>query len=466
MISLPIAATSDCRSGVRMKQRLRIGIVIGLALAYPWLTVPIFAACCGDTSKSDLGDAEQLRPPFDYEHNVTGDWFGLRNTLYNYGLAITGSYTTEPAGNPFGGLDRGETYLDNFGFAFLFDFNKIFGLSGTTFLITISQRTGRSLSADFIGNAISVQQIFGGGETFRLVQMRLDQKFLDDRLELIYGRLSTTADFMTSQFYCQFVTNGICGQPTAPFFNMPNGLTAYPGATWGTVAQFNSTKEIYEKFGVYDGDPNHGYDRHGANFNFGENGALFLAEVGYKSSNGLLGMPCRYSLGGFHHTGDFPDVAEDGHFNNLFISGRPARLHSGQSGFYLVFEQMLIRNPGRPESGLNAFTTFVVSPDEQKSAMPYFFNGGLIYDGLIPSRPHDKTALGFYSTIFSEDLRSAERAAGLPSQTSETDIELNHQLQINQWLYCKPNLQYVIKPNGLNTIDNAFVAGLEIGLTF
>jgi porin len=127
---------------------------------------------------------------------------------------------------------------------------------------------------------------------------------------------------------------------------------------------------------------------------------------------------------------------------------------------------MLLRNPGRPETGLNVFTTFVLSPDEQKSSMPYFFNGGLIYEGMIPNRPKDKTALGFYSTIFSENVRSAERAAGLPSQTSETDIELNHQLQINPWLYFRPDLQYVIKPNGLNTIGNALVLGMEIGLTF
>jgi porin len=53
---------------------------------------------------------------------------------------------------------------------------KLLAVPNTTFLITVSQRTGRSLSADFIGNAISVQQIFGGGETFRLVQMRFDQR--------------------------------------------------------------------------------------------------------------------------------------------------------------------------------------------------------------------------------------------------------------------------------------------------
>jgi porin len=291
-----------------VSHRSAIPIALGFtALAWSALSNPVLAACSCASDDPNTADAEQVSPRFDYEHNVTGDWFGLRNTLYDYGLEITGAYTSEPAGNPIGGLKHGDTYLDNFGFGFLFDLQKIFGFSNSTFLITVSQRTGRSLSADFIGNAISVQQIFGGGETFRLVQMRLDQKLFDHRLELIYGRLSTTADFMSSQFYCQFVNNGICGQPPAPFFNMPNGITAYPAGTWGAVAQINDTKEIYEKFGVYDGDPNHGADRHGANFNFGKNGALFLTEFGYKSPDGLLGMPCRYSVGGYHHTGDFPE---------------------------------------------------------------------------------------------------------------------------------------------------------------
>jgi hypothetical protein len=45
----------------------------------------------------------------------------------------------------------------------------------------------------------------------------------------------------------------------------------------------------------------------------------------------------------------------------------------------------------------------------------------LIYEGLIPCRPNDKTALGFYSAW---RQRSAQEAAGLPSQANETDIEV------------------------------------------
>jgi porin len=438
---------------------MKVRPVLGLLLA---TTIPSSWAACPTCTGEPAEDA----PHFDLQHYVTDGWFGLRETLYHYGIEITGGYTTEPAGNPVGGLEHGFTYLHNFGFGVLFDLQKIAGISDTTFLITVSQRSGRGLTQDSIGNAVSVQQIFGGGQTYRLVQMRIDQKLFDDRLELSYGRLTTTADFLTSPFYCQFVNNGICGQPPAPFFNMPNGITAYPAAYWAGFARVQTTKNTYAKFGLYDGDVASGDDEHGANFGFGDNGVLVFTELGYQTKDGLWKMPSRYSFGGYVHTGDFPDVAEDRFGGNIFISGRHGREHSGQEGFYFLFEQMFLRNADRPETGLNGFVTFVVSPDEDKSAIPYFLNGGLIYEGLIPFRPNDKTALGFYSAWFSDRKRDAQQTARVPSQTNETDIELNHQIQITPCFYLRPNIQYVIKPNGLNQINNALVLGAETGITF
>jgi len=90
----------------------------------------------------------------------------------------------------------------------------------------------------------------------------------------------------------------------------------------------------------------------------------------------------------------------------------------------------------------------------------------LIYEGVIACRPNDKTALGFYSAWFSGRQRGAQEAAALPSQTNETNIEFNHQIQITPYLYLRPNLQYVIKPNALNRIANALVLGVESGITF
>jgi porin len=405
-------------------------------------------------------------PPFDYQHNLLGDWFGARNWLLDHGIDVTASYTAEPAGNPVGGEKQSFTYLHNIGVGISMDLEKLAGIPDTTFLVTMSQRSGSGLTQEAVKNAISVQQIFGGGQTIRLVQMRFDHNLFDGRFSFAYGRLTTTSDFLASDLYCQFVTNGICGQPSSPFFNMNNGITAYPAASWGTLARVETSEHTYVKAGVYDGDVTSGYDLHGTNFGFGDNGVLIMTEAGYKSDSCLGGMPGRYSLGAFYHTGHFSDVSRDTLGTNLLATGLPAEQHWGQEGFYLLFEQMLLRNHCDPATGLESFVTFVAQPDEEKSTMPYYLNGGLIYQGLVPGRPSDKTSLGFYTAWWSRNLREAEHEAGLSAQSCETLIELNHQFQLNSFFYLRPDIQYVIKPNGQTSIHDALVLGMEVGVVF
>ena len=49
------------------------------------------------------------------------------------------------------------------------------------------------------------------------------------------------------------------------------------------------------------------------------------------------------------------------------------------------------------------------------------------------------------------------RGLGTPA---ETTIELNYRLQATPFLSLMPNVQYVIRPNGLATIADALVLGL------
>ena len=421
----------------------------------------------GDLRADHPSAPNEPLPKFNSRDYLFGDWFGLRQTLYESGIELNASYTTEPAWNPVGGLREDATYLDNFGLSALFDLEQLLGIPNTTFFASGSQRSGDSLAEEAIGSAISAQQIFGGGQTHRLVELRMRHMLFQEQLDLSYGRLSATSDFMASPFYCQFVTNGICGQPTAPFFNMPGGLTAYPESTWGMVARLQTkNKELYSMFGIYDGDPFP--DEHGADFDFGDNGVLLIGEIGFRPEEGLLGLPARYSLGAFHHTGDFPDVATDSIGGNLLASGSTGipREMSGQEGFYVVVEQLLYREGAQSNRGLQGFFTFVVSPDEEKSPMPYFFNTGFIYEGLFQGRPNDKAAIGMYSAWFSSDLRDAQRRAGQRTQSSETTLEVNYQVQLTPYTYIRPNVQYIADPNGLSEIDDALVVGVEFGVTF
>ena len=64
-------------------------------------------------------------------------------------------------------------------------------------------------------------------------------------------------------------------------------------------------------------------------------------------------------------------MAEDSNGQNLFLSGRPDREHSGEEGFYFLFEQMFFGTQIGLMPALSGFVTFVVSPDEDKSPIPY-----------------------------------------------------------------------------------------------
>ena len=407
------------------------------------------------------------KPRFDAKDYLTGTWGGLRNTLAEEGVEITGGYAMEYMGNPVGGRSQGNTYVHNVLLQLDLDLEKLIGLPKSAFRVMGSQRSGESLSQEHIGNAFSVQQLFGGGETYRLVEVQIYHRLLDDRLNLTYGRLSATDDFMTSPLYCQFVNNAFCGQPPAPFFNLPDGITAYPVATWGARARYEPTPESYFQVGVYDGDPEHGGNNpHGANFALGDNGTLVLAEAGYRPNHGLLGHPGAYKLGAYYHSGDFQDVATDVNGNNRLVTGLSGKVHSGNSGYYMLVDQVLYREAPRSDQGLSGFFVFTLAPEKSRNTLPYFYSIGLVYEGLIPSRPKDKTAFGVTTGWFSDAIRDAQRDAALERQSTETVIELNHQIQFTPYFYVRPDIQYVVNPNGLGSIDNALVLGFEAGGTF
>ena len=111
-------------------------------------------------------------PRYDFEHNITGDWFGLRNSLSDQGLELTGGYAMEFLGNPVGSQKQGQTYVHNILLQGDADLEKLIGLPDSAFRVRFSQRSGDSLSKHFIGNAFSVQQLYGGGQTYRLVEMQ------------------------------------------------------------------------------------------------------------------------------------------------------------------------------------------------------------------------------------------------------------------------------------------------------
>lgn len=119
-------------------------------------------------------------PParYDLEHNLTGDWGGMRTWLSDRGVELAGGYAMEFVANPVGGRSQGQAYVHNVLLQLDLDLERLVGLPDSAFRVRFSQRSGRSLTLDHIGNSFSVQQLYGG-QTYRLAKLLLDPARLD-----------------------------------------------------------------------------------------------------------------------------------------------------------------------------------------------------------------------------------------------------------------------------------------------
>jgi len=398
--------------------------------------------------------------------HLLGDWLGLRTNLEDHGITPTFTFVTDMAGNPTGGKSQGFNEADNLGLDLLFDLNKLVGLEGGSFLVSMSQRNGESLSAKRVGNVFTIQQVYGG-QTFHLIDVAYKQKFLDGRVETSLGRIAAGDDFLVSPYNYLFMQNGFDGNPVGIFFNSP-GMTAYPNASWGARIKVKPTRRTYIMGGIYNGDPSiRDIDHNGADMSM--NGPVFvIGEAGYQL-NGLPGDSRRlgnYKAGFWYDNSEFTD------YNSVGL-GQPAGTKRGNYGFYTLFDQVLFPfgEPGSNQ-GFGVFGSFLTSPDESVSQMPYFFTAGVASRGIFESRPIDVAGFGVVYGSFSSDLSNAqEREQQLDPtvgvQDYETVLEWTYRFNLRKGaVFFQPDIQYVINPGGTGQINDALVLGCQLGINF
>jgi porin len=138
-----------------------------------------------------------------------------------------------------------------------------------------------------------------------------------------------------------------------------------------------------------------------------------------------------------------------------------------------MFDQVLVRF-GEPSSyrGFGVAGSFLVSPDQSVSQMPYFFTAALVTRGVFPARPRDIIGVGVVYGHFSNDLQNFQRQAqqldpNVEVQSHETVLELTYRLALlKSALYLQPDPQYVFRPGGTGRISDALVLGAQVAVNF
>ncbi len=418
---------------------------------------------------------------------ATMNCLGLRDRLSTNGVDISLNYASDIASNVSGGKNLGAAYCDNFTLDLEFHSEPLLGYKGGTLSIIALNRDGDNLSAQSIGNQFTVQQLYGGS-TAIFYGLTYEQQFHDDKFSFKFGRMATGDDFASSPIYWLYMNNGIDGNPQSLPVNAM--FTAYPWSSWGARLRAQLTSQTTALLGIYQVTPQIWRpSMHGLNWamNPGD-GVMLIAQYGWspeffkptssitpvpaEASDGKSitpnggktftsatdaitphGLPGHYWMGFYYSTWTYPQFGS--------TQGQP-----GAYGLYWHFDQMLYRMSPTSDTGLTAWSAFTLSPQQNTAKIPFEYNGGLIYTGLIPCRPKDISIFGFIYGNFSSNYAQASQATTEGTATYELVTELGYRINITKFSYIQPDAQWIINPGGTGTIPNALVLGAQVGVIF
>jgi porin len=420
---------------------------------------------------------------------LTGDWGGFRNTLYDDGVNIFANYTNNIAGNPVGGKSAGFTYCDNIAFGLELDLEKIIGWKGGHLTVSGLNRDGSNLSEKNIGNQFTVQQVFGGSAVM-FYALYLDQKFWGDKISIKIGRFATGDDFASTPIYWLYMNNGIDGNPQALPVNTQ--FSAYPWAVWAARVRVEPTPEWNAMIGIYQiSDRIFDRNYHGLDWSMRSNDSILLigqigwtpqffkrpvSEVGAPApkekaaasgqsivarrsardvagASAPKGLTGHYWFGAYWSPWEFPQFGTNETATNSY-------------GFYWHADQMIFLEAPGSEQGLIIWSAFVLSPPQNIAKLPFQVNGGLVYRGLIPARDDDYACFGVVYGKFSRNYARTVANAGDGYPDYELVFEWNYKIQLTKFAFVQPDIQWVINPGGTNRIPNALVLGAQMGVVF
>ena len=377
---------------------------------------------------------------------MLGDWNGQRTAFQNQGYDFSFGYTGEMATliDAQRSSNHKTEYTDQFVFGAHLDLAKIAGWQDTEAQITVTQRNGQSLSqsaAALNGHLSSVQEVWGRGQTWRLTDLWIKKKFLEQKLDVKVGRFGEGEDF--NSFDCDFQNLALCGSQVGNWVG--DQWYNWPVSQWAARVKYNINPEFYAQIGAYEYNPEN-LER-GKGFNLstdGSKGVMLPAEVVWTPKLGEQKLPGEYRAGYYYSTVEAevisnPDQTDHHH------------------GGWIVAKQQLTAHHGDASRGLTGFVNATVH-DSKTNNVSDMQNIGLVYKGAMDSRPQDEIAFGIARINMNNDVST--------DRHQEIDAEIYYGLHATPWLTIRPNVQYVRHVGADKNGENVWVGGIKFNTSF
>ncbi|MEO9300809.1 carbohydrate porin [Acinetobacter pittii] len=407
---------------------------------------------------------------------LLGDWNGKRQQLEQQGYKFTASIMSQSATNLDGGYNDSNTFENaaQLSLGANLDLEKIAGWKDTTASLVVTKRDGNALTLERIkdprssqlGNA---QEIYGRGKIWRLSQAWVKKGFVDNTVQVKFGRMGMSEDFNSSQ--CEFQNLLLCGGQLGKsigsiWYNSPVGV-------WAINVKYQFAPEWTLGLGVYEVNPdNIKTESNSDGFNLDMNnvkGATIPVELAWKPKLAAFnGLPGEYKVGALYSTAEANDIKTAG------------KVHDGKQSFWLNAQQQLTNKGEDPKRGLYISFNGVVN-DKATTFVQSTQQLALWYKGPFDSRPNDSIGFGIANYVVNDRAKDKQIATNesrgyysydsiasdyIPIQDDELNVELNYTYQWSPAVMLRPNIQYIHQPAGVKEVDDAWVAGLSVKVNF
>ena len=387
---------------------------------------------------------------------LTGDWFGVRNSLGDHGVAFGIRYVSISTGNWSGGLNQGFYGGQPIGLTITVDTESLFGWKGGTLFFDweffnwyngpFSPTGDYDASGSYVGsntNFIDSSQSM----VYEIAQLFYRQAFFEDRLAFEFGKMDSNLTFSSVGAAAGFQNNiSMYTSTLNPFF------PTYPNETVALLLRAAPFDFFDFQAALFDGTP--------------------------ASYNVVTGTPERSPLGTgpitFFENEGFWFVIAQANFRWHLDATRPGRLGVGGwvqtgltatqgsdpngvrdvHGFYIEWDQTLWSSGATNASeggGVRFFGQFGWS-DPDKNPVHWSLMGGFSATGVFPKRPADAVGLMGGYTQFTDrpGIYQSVLSSGAPGASggSEGSVEAFYIIQATPYLSIQPGALWMRSPGG------------------
>ena len=375
---------------------------------------------------------------------IAGLSFGLAEPVEaREGLDLAATYTADVGMTASGGADARIRYLDNLELSLDADLDKLAGMRGSVFHITVLNNLGARPN-DAAGTLQGVNNIEVGRAAVRLYEAWGEQAFGPATLRV--GLYDVNSEFNTTEsagllisptfgISSEFASSGPAGPATFPSSALAARLRVGLDQA-GSYAQVVASNARVQTFG----DPG------GVDLSFAD-GLLVAGEVG-------TGQRLRVSLGGWTFT-----RASDA-LVSVAPDGSPRR--EKPAGLYAMAEAKLA------EGGKRAVTGFLRGGLARGLTQPFAraVQTGLLIAPAIIGRDASAFSVGLHHAGTSAEFRDAQTAAGEAAWHNESALELTYSDQILPHLTLQPDLQIIRQSGETMATQTAVQTTLRVQFSF